>query len=101
MYYPPAADEYGNKDYLLGCGCVNMKHTKSVGLQKHPVHFIMNSWFGGDGYLSATKAEEGIMNAGLVDIRPFSVKAKEWADNCKTDWHCWVDIASIALTLVG
>jgi hypothetical protein len=102
LYYPPSGDKYGNKDYLIGCGCVNMKHKNKKGLQKHPeTFFMLGPFFGGDTHLGTTSAEEGIMNTVVVDVRPFSIKAKEWADNCKTDWHCWVDIASIALALVG
>jgi len=102
LYYPPSSDEYGNKDYILGCGCVNMKHSNPQGLQKHPnTFFLLNPLAGGDIQLSTTNAEEGWGNAGVIDTRPFSTKAKEWAKECKSDWHCWVDIASIALSLIG
>jgi hypothetical protein len=87
IYFPTSKDDYGNTNYIIGCGCVDLKYEKPIGWQK------------GSGYI--TSAEEGLNKQAFVDTRPFSVKALEWKDKCKTDYHCWLDIASIALALVG
>lgn len=100
LYYPPVpVDELGNKDYLIGCGCVNMEHKNDPTSKLTDGELKFLEILGAE--LGETSAEEGIKNVESIDVRSLTDKFKIWAKNCKSDWHCMIDIASIAVTLVG
>ena len=77
-------DDYGNKDFIMGCGCVNT-------LNKN-MNVFNGSAFGAGFYNPAKR-----LGQTMHDTRDFYYKADDFIKKCPSDWHCMFDIMSIAV----
>jgi hypothetical protein len=77
-------DDYGNKDFIMGCGCVNTPN-KNMN--------VFNGSAFGAGFYNPVKR----LNQTMHDTRDFYYKADDYIKKCPSDWHCMFDIMSIAV----